>query len=204
MGLRETKMERTRQLIAETAFDLFVAQGYDATTIEQIAAAAEVGTRTLYRYYATKEALVVSFVENGLNAAMAAFEAQPDETPLPEALYAVVDSVEQTITANPARLLALYQIFHRTAGLRAGLADLDWSWRQRLAQEVLRRSDGTRDVLFATLTAASTMNVIEVVVQTWTADGGRTEIADITRSVLKLLRANAIPIPTAIRHDHST
>src|SRR6188768_4112648 len=73
VGLRETKMERTRRFIAESAFDLFVAQGYDDTTIEQIAAAAEVGTRTLYRYYSTKEALVVSFVENGLDAAMDAF-----------------------------------------------------------------------------------------------------------------------------------
>lgn len=197
MGLRETKMERTRRFIAETAFDLFVTQGYDATTIEQIAAAAEVGPRTLYRYYATKEALVISFVENGLNAATVAFEEQPEETPLSEALHAVVDSVERTITANPARLLALYEIFDRTTGLRAGLADLCWSWRQRLAQEILRRSGGT-DTLFAALTAASTMNVIEVVVQTWTANGGNVEVADISRDTLKLLRTKAIPIPTPV------
>ena len=195
MGLRETKMERTRRFIADTAFDLFVAHGYDATTIEQIAAAAEVGTRTLYRYYATKEALVVSFVENGLNAAMAAFEAQPDETPLPEALYAVVDSVERTITENPARLLALYEIFDRTTGLRAGLADLCWSWRRRLAREILRRPDVEDDELFAALTAASTMNVIEVVVQTWTASGGAVEISDITRGALELLHTRTIPVP---------
>ncbi|MGI5499218.1 TetR/AcrR family transcriptional regulator [Lentzea sp. CA-135723] len=195
MGLRETKMERTRQFIAETAFDLFVAQGYDATTIEQIAAAAEVGPRTLYRYYATKEALVVSFVENGLDAAMAAFEAQPEGTPLSEALHAVVASVEHTITTNPARLLALYEIFDRTTSLRSGLADLDWSWRRRLAQEIMRRSGGETDSLFATLTAASTMNVIEVVVQTWTASGGTVPVGDITRATLELLRSRVIPIP---------
>ncbi|MEU3645739.1 TetR/AcrR family transcriptional regulator [Lentzea sp. NPDC034063] len=196
MGLRETKMERTRRFIAESAFDLFVAQGYDDTTIEQIAAAAEVGTRTLYRYYSTKEALVVSFVENGLDAAMDAFLAQPDETPLSEALYAVVDSVEQTIGANSARLLALYDIFDKTTGLRAGLADLCWSWRQRLAEEILRREGGTGDVLHAALTAASTMNVIEVVVQTWTANGGKADVTDITRDTLDLLHTKAIPFPS--------
>lgn len=195
MGLREAKMERTRRFIADTAFDLFVAQGYDDTTIEQIAAAAEVGTRTVYRYYSTKEALVVSFVENGLTAAMDAFLAQPDALPLAEALHAVVDSVEHTIGTNPARLLALYEIFDKTTGLRAGLADLCWSWRQRLAQEILRREDGA-DVLFAALTAASTMNVIEVVVQTWTANGGRAQIADIARETLELLHTKAIPVPT--------
>ncbi|RDI34637.1 TetR/AcrR family transcriptional regulator [Lentzea flaviverrucosa] len=195
MGLREAKMERTRRFIAESAFDLFVAQGYDDTTIEQIAAAAEVGTRTLYRYYATKEALVVSFVQNGLDAAMEAFLAQPDETPLPEALHAVIGSVEQTIATNSARLLALYEIFDKTTGLRAGLADLCWSWRQRLAQEILRREGGTGDVLFAALTAASTMNVIEVVVQTWTSGGGRAEVADIARETLELLHTKTIPFP---------
>ncbi|MCR3750627.1 TetR/AcrR family transcriptional regulator [Lentzea californiensis] len=197
MGLREAKMERTRRFIAESAFDLFVAQGYDDTTIEQIAAAAEVGTRTLYRYYATKEALVVSFVQNGLDAAMEAFLAQPDEAPLPEALHAVIGSVEQTIGANSARLLALYEIFDKTTGLRAGLADLCWSWRRRLAQEILRREGGTGDVLFAALTAASTMNVIEVVVQTWTSDGGRADVADITRETLELLHTKTIPFPAA-------
>lgn len=197
MGLREAKMERTRRFIADTAFDLFVAQGYDDTTIEQIAAAAEVGTRTVYRYYSTKEALVVSFVENGLTAAMDAFLAQSDELPLSEALHAVVGSVEHTIGTNPARLLALYEIFDKTTGLRAGLADLCWSWRQRLAQEILRREDGAADALFAALTAASTMNVIEVIVQTWTVNGGRVQIADIARETLELLHAKAIPVPAA-------
>ncbi|MGW6441600.1 TetR/AcrR family transcriptional regulator [Lentzea sp. NPDC055074] len=195
MGLREAKMERTRRFIADTAFDLFVAQGYDDTTIEQIAAAAEVGTRTLYRYYSTKEALVVSFVESGLGAAMDAFLAQPDDLPLPEALYAVVDSVERTIGANSARLLALYEIFDKTTGLRAGLADLCWSWRQRLAQEILRREDRPDDLLFGALTAAGTMNVIEVIVQTWTSNGGRVEIADIARETLELLHSKATPVP---------
>lgn len=196
MGLREAKMERTRRFIADTAFDLFVAQGYDDTTIEQIAAAAEVGTRTVYRYYSTKEALVVSFVENGLTAAMDAFLAQSDALPLAEALHAVVDSVEHTIGTNSARLLALYEIFDKTTGLRAGLADLCWSWRQRLAQEILRREDGAVDALFAALTAASTMNVIEVIVQTWTVNGGRVQIADIGRETLELLHTKAIPVPT--------
>lgn len=196
MGLRETKMERTRQFIADTAFELFVAQGYENTTIEQIAAAAEVGTRTLYRYYPTKEALVVNFVEEGLNTAMAAFLAQPDELPLPQALYAVVDSIERTIETHSTRLIALYEISRGTAALRAGLADQNYRWRQRLAEEILRRTGGTRNPLFAALTAAATMNVIEVVVQMWVAGGGAVKAADFARETLDLLHANAIPVPT--------
>ena len=60
MGLRERNATRTREHIVAAAIALFVEQGYDATTMEQIAARAEVGTSTLYRYFPTKERLAVA------------------------------------------------------------------------------------------------------------------------------------------------
>ncbi|MET9555294.1 TetR/AcrR family transcriptional regulator [Streptomyces sp. NPDC006645] len=196
MGLRETKMERTRQLIADNAFELFVTQGYEETTIEQIAAASEVGTRTLYRYYATKEALVVDFVEEGLTTALTALVEQPDDLPLPQALHAVIDSIERTVTANSGRLIALYEMTGRTAALRARLADQNWRWRQALDREITRRMGDTDPGLLATLTAAATVNVVEVVLQKWVDSGGTADVGDIARASLRLMRTHAIPVPT--------
>jgi AcrR family transcriptional regulator len=196
MGLRETKMERTRQFIADTAFELFVTHGYDNTTLEQIAAAAEVGARTLYRYYPTKEALVVNFVEEGLTTALAVFGAQPDDVPLPQALYAMIDSVQHTITTNPSRLVALYRMTNTTAALRARLAEQNWRWREDLAREIMRRMGGPEFDLVATLTAGNTMNIIEVIVRKWVDSDGTANVADLARQTLHLLRANAIPVPT--------
>lgn len=59
-SLRERKKERTRRTIREEAFRLFRAQGYAETTIEQIAAAAEVSPSTFFRYFPTKEQLVLA------------------------------------------------------------------------------------------------------------------------------------------------
>jgi AcrR family transcriptional regulator len=58
-GLRERKKARTRASLREHALRLFREQGYQATTIEQIAAAAEVSPSTFFRYFPTKEDLIL-------------------------------------------------------------------------------------------------------------------------------------------------
>src|ERR1700683_970799 len=58
-GLRERKKARTRASLREHALRLFRDQGYTATTVEQIAAAAEVSPSTFFRYFPTKEDLVL-------------------------------------------------------------------------------------------------------------------------------------------------
>ncbi|HEX6473377.1 MAG TPA: TetR family transcriptional regulator [Streptosporangiaceae bacterium] len=59
-GLRERKKARTKAAIQREAVRLFRDRGYAATTVEQVAAAAEVAPSTVYRYFPTKEDLVIS------------------------------------------------------------------------------------------------------------------------------------------------
>ena len=57
-GLRERKKQRTRETIARVALDLFAERGYHATTLSDVAEAADVSTRTIFSYYASKEDIV--------------------------------------------------------------------------------------------------------------------------------------------------
>ena len=59
MGLRERKAARSRQTMMDVALELFLRDGFEETTMEQIAERAEVGTTTLYRYFPTKDQLLL-------------------------------------------------------------------------------------------------------------------------------------------------
>ena len=84
---RERKKIAVRSLILSTAIDLFSRRGIDAVTIDEIAAAADVGKGTIYNYFATKEDIVVAFMadlEARLAPAVARF--RPGKRPVDRAL----------------------------------------------------------------------------------------------------------------------
>jgi AcrR family transcriptional regulator len=90
-GLRERKKARTHTEIREHALRLFLQRGYEATTVKQIADAAEVSVSTLFRYFPTKAQLVVNYDLEAL--VRQAVEAQrPDDT--------VFDAIESALLAS--------------------------------------------------------------------------------------------------------
>ena len=197
MGLRELKRERTRRLIADKAFELFNHHGFGRTTVEQIAAAAEVGPSTLYRYFPTKETLVLEFVEDCLVDAVTWFREQP-ELELPAGLQAVIERVLEQLETNPDRVRAVFDLASQTASVSAHLNELIWRFRTDLADELVRRlptGNPHRSDFVAALSAGIAMNIIETVVRVWVETPDTTDARSLARQAMTLLRAGGIPLP---------
>jgi AcrR family transcriptional regulator len=80
-GLRERKKQRTREQIIEAAMGLFAERGYHATTIADIAEAADVAPRTFFSYFPSKEAVVFHNVDRDLDSLASALRDRlPGET----------------------------------------------------------------------------------------------------------------------------
>ncbi|MFC5835077.1 TetR/AcrR family transcriptional regulator [Nonomuraea insulae] len=82
LGLRERKKRETWRAIRAAAFDLFEERGYEAVSVEEIAAAAEVSRSTLFNYFASKEAIVFDPDPQGPQVWRALMRDRPADEPL--------------------------------------------------------------------------------------------------------------------------
>src|SRR4051794_10276363 len=171
-GLRELKKQRTRIAIQEAALDLIVRQGYDATTCEQIAAAAEVSPATLFRYFPTKEDVVMQDDYDPLMAAAVA--ARPArERPF----LAVRRALAQTLAQLPDQEIATVQertrLLLSVPALRARLHEQSEAARVALADVLATRMGRPPDDLPVQATAAACAAAVSVAVEHWARNGGQ-------------------------------
>jgi AcrR family transcriptional regulator len=105
--LRERKKQRTRTTLIDAAVELCERQGFERTTVDQIAAIADVSPRTFSRYFATKDAIALALIDDGINQAAAELARQPTDIDHFEALRrSYIAMYNGTKTAPPGGLSA--------------------------------------------------------------------------------------------------
>ncbi|MEO3862987.1 TetR family transcriptional regulator [Acrocarpospora sp. B8E8] len=191
-GLRERKKARTRRTIQEQALRLFAEQGYDATTIEQIAEAAEISPSTIFRYFATKEDIVLQDDYDPVLIAMLA--EQPKDKPPLRALRDTFRGSMEMIPADEQReLLARARLQLTIPAIRARVMQNMMDTFGVLAEAIAKREGrDPADIAVQTLTGAVVGALIPTL-QRWVREDGARPLSELVDEAFALLEAG-LPI----------
>ena len=187
LGPRERRRMRTMSMIQRVAFRLFAEQGYDATTVEQIAAAADVSPATFFRYFPAKADLLSTDEFDPLLADQ--FVARPaDEDVITAILETVRGLFELMEREDRDALLERTRLMGGSSRLHAQL----WQGLQAnvdsLAAAIATRTGRDAGALEVRAVAAAVVSALFEVIRTWTAGDGREDLVGLAERALGQLR----------------
>jgi AcrR family transcriptional regulator len=192
-GLAARKKERTRRQLAEAAGELFAERGYAATTIDDIAAAVDVSPRTFFRYFPTKEDLVVALGATSLDLFLDALRSRP----LNESLQvAVAAAVEQSLApgwADTARVRSFLTLLQETPALRARWLEEAYAKRDRMAEIIAIRTGTDPSDLRNLLIAGAITLTINTALQVWADQDVELQASPFVYRGLKELATPLLP-----------
>jgi AcrR family transcriptional regulator len=183
---RQRKKNATRDRIRSAALRLFSEQGYDATTVEQIAAAAGVSHMTFFRYYPAKEDVALSDSYDPLLAGLLA--QTPATWPLIDRIRtALVQGLRQLYDSDRDTLLAQNKLIIATPALRERLWASQVDTQQLILQALAARPDDPYPSFEDRVTVAACLAAATTAVLTWVENDGAPELPDLVEQAFDTL-----------------
>ena len=173
--LRARKKTRTRLAIQDAAIELFASHGYDATTVEQIAKRAEIGTTTFFTYFRSKDEVILSDQSQWLPLLSEGIRTRPStESDLAAVKHAVKDEwvshIDRERTVRQARALEASHV------LRGLSYDIGQRWLVVIADALAQRHHlevPDEECLF---TARLALTILQHAMESWMLEGCRTDV----------------------------
>ncbi len=188
--LRERTRAAMRDEVSEIAFRLFSEQGFDKTTVEQIAAEAGLSRTTFFRYFGTKEELVLGKMSEFGPRIAAALAARPADEGLWEALRRSFDVLTQPTADEPQPFLNLMRLLNDACALMTRQWEKTQGWHSLLVPEIIHRLGGDREStadLHAHALVGSAISCLDAATDAWTASGGATPLSELLDQAMGVL-----------------
>lgn len=188
VALRERKKDQTRDALARAAFELFQQKGYEATTVAEIARAANVSRRTFFRYYATKDALL--FVEDDDH--ITRFRELLDDRRPGDSDFAPVRraclGLATEFMRDREQVIARARIIDASPALSKQERQQDMLWEQAIAEALLDAVSEPSEAASrrARVFAGAVFGAIRAAMSEWYRDGGRRDLVALAREGLAL------------------
>lgn len=175
LGLRERKKLKTRRSIQQHALRLIHEQGYDATTVEQIAEAAEVSPSTFFRYFPTKEDTILTDEYDPL--IMESLRAQPpDLSPVTAVRNTLHEIVGGMLSDDRQRILDRSRLLRSVSSLRSRQWDQMRETQDLMVGALAERLGRSAADLELRSFVAAVLAVWETTVIAWVEDDGRGDL----------------------------
>lgn len=181
-GLRSRARRAMQAEVAAVAMELFLKQGFDGTTVDHIAAAAGMSRSSFFRYFPTKEDVVLVNVADHGQQILDVLAARPDDEPIWTAVRAAFEPVvADRPNEEHDRSLRLARMFMETPSLQARHYEKTLAWQTLLVPEIARRmgvADPAGDPRPAALIAGA-VACFDTALRFWSTADGRTPLSDL-------------------------
>lgn len=177
----------------EAAFELFTRNGFHETTIDDVVNAVEVSRRTFFRYFKSKDDVLLAWFDNCDDTMRKALEAQPPhEKPFNAMRRAMTDAIGQ-YEADRERMIALDRLIMSTPAVRARKQEMHAQWAEKLAEVLAKRLgvDVETDMR-PRLIANVSFLILTTMVEAWRAGGGRESLAKLVDEGFRFLKEGHI------------
>jgi AcrR family transcriptional regulator len=188
-GLRERKKIQTRQAIRKAAYRLFAEQGYDATPVDRIADAADVSPSTVFRYFPTKEDIVLTD-EYDAEMAQELRERPADEQPL-VSVRAVLHNAFARILGDPdsrEELVQREELVRDVPAIRARAHESLSATGRMLGGVIAERTGRKGDDLEVRVFTAAVFGALHETTLYWVENGRTEDLLDLLERALGMLR----------------
>ena len=175
-GLRERKKRERRHCIEQAALQLFDQVGFDGTTIDDIAAAADIAPRTFFSYFPTKEDVVLADYAERLRRLVDELGRRPATEPPWTALRASFVVVAGDYEAHRDDLFRRFTIMAANPSVFARSLQLQAGWEDALTDAVARRSGRTSEDIEPRLLSSAALACMRSSIRHWIATDHHTEL----------------------------
>ncbi len=160
-GLRERKKQQTLARIANAALKLFAEQGYDETTLDEIADAADVSRRTIFAYYDSKEEILFCGESDFLARLKKTLDERPEGTTTVDAIRQFLSTLEPLDDAEVLRKALIASSPALQMKVRARHAEVEPMLAESIAKDLGTEPHDIRTLLIAASITAAFMSVSE-------------------------------------------
>jgi AcrR family transcriptional regulator len=188
-SLLERKKEKTRDRLIKTAIRLFKKQGFENTSVDQIAEEAEVSRSTFFRYFGSKEMVAFPHHAQHLETFQNLLARERGSRPPLESVFVACRAMAKIYMENKKDHLEQQRIIQSSRVLIARGEELDIEWEEAIARTLLKSSPSTEiDLRKARLVAGAIIGLIRSGLKQWYLSDCRWNLTEIVDEASALIR----------------